>query len=41
MDQPNEEFQIKLIKEEEAEDEAEDEDYLCTTTGFTQTRHLK
>lgn len=38
MDQQNEEFHIKLIKEEEeeaeVEDEAEDEDYLCRKTGF-------
>lgn len=39
VDQQNEEFQIKLIKEEE--DEAEDEDYLCKKTRFPLTRYLK
>lgn len=39
VDQQNEEYQIKLLKEEE--DEAEDEDYLCKKTCFALTRHLK
>lgn len=37
VDHQNEEFQIKLIKEEEAEDE----DFLCKKTGLPLTRHLK